>query len=237
MIDYKIIGSSSAGNSVLINGNILVDVGLPYKKIEPYMDAIKLVLITHIHQDHFKPSTVRRMSMEKPLIRFACGRWMVKSLIDAGVVKSRIDPLDDGMHYGYHCNGCDFGFIPIALHHDVPCFGYKFDFPNGKVFYATDTGNLNGIVARNFDLYLLEANYEDEEIKARMDEKKVRGEYAYEQRSLKYHLSKAQCDDFIARNAGPQSEFVYLHCHVDRDSNYRGSEPLTEWEKDESKDN
>lgn len=233
MIPYVVIGSGSTGNSVLINNNILVDVGLPYKKIEPYIQDIKLVLLTHAHQDHFKTSTVRRMSMEKPLIRFACGEWMVKSLVDAGVAKGRIRPIRDGMYYSYHCNGIDFGFIPVALYHDVPCFGYKFDFPGGKVFYATDTGNLNGIVARNFDLYLLEANYEDEEIKARMDEKKARGEYSYEQRSLKYHLSKAQCDDFIAKNAGPHSEFAYLHCHVDRGSDNNESGPLTEWEKDE----
>ena len=233
MIPYVVIGSGSTGNSVLLNNNILVDVGLPYKKIEPYMQDIKLVLLTHAHQDHFRPSTVRRMAMEKPLVRFACGVWMVKSLIDAGVAKGQVDPLKSGMHYGYHYGGDDFGFIPVELYHDVPCFGYKFDFPNGKVFYATDTGNLNGIVARNFDLYLLEANYEDEEIKARMDEKMARGEYCYEQRSIKYHLSKAQCDDFIAKNAGPLSEFAYLHCHVDRENSSNESEPWTEWEKDE----
>lgn len=234
MVPYVVIGSGSTGNSVLINNSILVDVGLPYKKIEPYMDKIQLVVFTHEHLDHFKSSTVRRISMEKPLVRFCCGIWMVKPLIDAGVAKSQIDPLKAGMHHGYHCHGEDFGFIPVELYHDVPCFGYKFDFPNGKVFYATDTGHLKGIVARNYDLYLLEANYEDDEIKARMDEKKANGEYCYEQRSIKYHLSKAQCDDFIAKNAGPLSEFAYLHCHVDCENDGHDSEPLTEWEKDES---
>ena len=230
MVPYVVIGSGSTGNSVLINNSILVDAGLPYKKIEPYMDGIKLVLITHEHLDHFKSSTVRRISMEKPLVRFGCGVWMVKPLVDAGVAKSQIDILRENMMYGYGiCN-----VIPIELVHDVPCFGYKIHFKDSKVFYATDTGNVNGIVAKNYDLYLLEANYEDEEIKARMDEKKANGEYCYEQRSIKYHLSKAQCDDFIAKNAGPLSEFAYLHCHVDRENDSHDSEPLTEWEKDES---
>ena len=88
-------------------------------------------------------------------------------------------------------------------------------FPAGKVFYATDTNNLNGITARHYDLYMIEANFEDDVIREKIAAKKAAGEYAYERRVLKNHLSKAKCDDFIYRNIGPGSEYVYLHCHVD----------------------
>ena len=66
MIDFDIIATGSTGNAVIIEKNILVDAGVPYKKIEPFMKDLKLVLLTHAHSDHFKASTLRRMSLEKP---------------------------------------------------------------------------------------------------------------------------------------------------------------------------
>ena len=116
--------------------------------------------------------------------------------------------------YGYGiCN-----VIPVSLVHNVPNCGYKIHFPAGKVFYATDTNNLNGIVARHYDLYMIEANYEDEEIQRKIAEKQAAGEYAYEMQVLRNHLSKAKCNDFIYKNIGPHGRYVYLHCHVDHES-------------------
>ncbi len=212
MIPYVVIGTGSKGNSVLVNNSILIDVGLPYIRIEPYMGKIKLCLLTHIHGDHFKPSTVRRMALEKPRLRFGCGKWMVKPLVDAGVAKTQIDILEESKMNMYGiCN-----VIPVMLSHDVPNYGYKLHFANGKVFYATDTGSLDGISAKGYDLYLCESNYQDDELRARMDEKLAEGRYAYEQRTMRYHLSKQQCDDWLYRNMGRNSEYVYLHCHEER---------------------
>ena len=84
MIDYTVIATGSQGNSVLLNRSILIDFGVPYKSVEPYVDGLKLVLITHRHSDHFKPSTARILAHNKPLLRFGCGPWMVKLLVDAG---------------------------------------------------------------------------------------------------------------------------------------------------------
>ncbi len=212
MIDYKIIATGSQGNAVIINKKVLIDFGISFKRIQPYLDDIKIVLATHSHGDHFKASTARLMALNKPLLRFGCCGWMKKHLLEAGVPDRQIDVYVPGVLYDYKA----FGLIPFEVTHDVPNCGYKLFFANDKVFYATDCGNLNGIIARGYDLYLLEANYEDEEIQARMDAKRAEGKYAYEQRALKYHLSKKQCDDFIYRNAGPKSEYVYLHCHEDR---------------------
>ncbi len=115
--------------------------------------------------------------------------------------------------YGYGiCN-----VIPVLLVHDVPNCGYKLHFPIGKVFYATDTNNLNGIKAKHYDLYMVEANYEDDVIQEKIAAKKEAGEFAYERRVLQTHLSKEKCDDFIYRNIGPSGEYVYLHCHVDNE--------------------
>lgn len=213
MVPYHIVSTGSQGNAVVINTVILVDCGVPYKAIEPYVRGLKLVLLTHIHSDHFRPSTLQRLANERPTLRFACCRWLVADLVAAGVHTRNIDVLEIGTMYGYGiCN-----VIPVPLVHNVPNCGYKIHFPIGKVFYATDTNNLNGITARHYDLYMVEANYEDEVIKAKIAEKKAAGEYAYEVRAMHNHLSKAKCDDFIYRNIGPGGEYVYLHCHVDEE--------------------
>ncbi len=213
MIDYQVLSTGSQGNAVLINKAVLIDCGIPYKVIEPYIGGIKLVLLTHIHGDHFRASTLKRIAFERPAVRFGACEWLIKPLADAGVPARSIDILKVGYQYDYRI--CQV--IPVPLVHDVPNCGYKVHCPGGKMLYATDTNNLHGISAKDYDLYMLEANYEDEEIQERIARKEEAGEYAYEKRVLKTHLSKAKCDDFIYSNVGPMSELIYLHGHVDRE--------------------
>lgn len=212
MIDYNVLATGSTGNCVIINGNVMIDCGVPYKVVKPYMDSVKLVLLTHGHSDHFKASTLKKMAEEKPLLQFGVCPWLVKSLVDSGVSKRQINVMQPNMRYGF---GICY-VIPVEMMHDVENVGYKLQFKNGKVFYATDTGTLSHVIAKDYDLYMVESNYEDAEIRARMDAKIANGQYAYEQRAMKYHLSKQKCDEWLERNRGPTSEFVYLHGHVDR---------------------
>jgi len=211
MIEYSIVSTGSVGNCVVLDTRVMVDAGVSYVKVEPYMEKLKLLLLTHQHSDHFKPSTVRRMAFEKPKLRIGCPPYMAGLLVDAGVAKNQIVVMRQNLMYGFGiCN-----VIPFSVFHDVPNVGYKIHFPNCRVFYATDMGHLNGIVAKGYDLYLVEANYEDDEIKARMDAKIAQGIYPYEQRALRYHMSKAKCNDWLVKNMGAQSEYAYLHCHTE----------------------
>lgn len=211
-IPYTVIGTGSTGNAVVLSNRILVDCGVPYREIAPYIKQIQLVLFTHCHGDHFNPATVRRLAAERPSLRFAGGTWMLQMMVDAGISKRNIDMLECGRMYNYGIAS----IIPVRLNHNVPNCGYKIHFAGGKVFYATDTNDLNGISARGYDLYLVEANYEDEEIHRRIKEKEIEGAYAYEKNVLRNHLSKAKCDAWIYANAGYASEYVYLHQHRDR---------------------
>lgn len=208
-IEYNIISTGSKGNAVVINKIILIDCGVPFKALKPYVKDIKLILLTHIHGDHFNKRTIKKLASERPTLRFGCGKWLAEALVECGVSKKNIDILEFDTMYGYGaCN-----VIPVSLSHNVPNCGYKIHIGGKKIFYATDTNNLNGIAAKNYDLYLIEANYEDAEIKERIDNKKVNGEYAYEIQVLDNHLSKAKCDDFLYSNMGSNSVYVYLHQH------------------------
>lgn len=217
MVSYKVISTGSRGNAVII-GKVLVDCGVSFKAIQPDINNIRLVLLTHIHGDHFNPATVRRLASERPLLRFAACRWLIKPLVDAGVSERQIDVLDPGYVFDYGI--CKVS--PFALQHDVPNCGYKLYFPAGKAIYATDTCTLDGVEAKDFDLYLIEGNYEANELEQRIAEKLMKGQYVYEYRVMRTHLSRQQCDDFVARNIGPTGEYVYLHAHVEAEERVIG---------------
>ena len=152
------------------------------------------------------------MALEKPLLKIGCGPFLEDALLEAGVRKNQIVVLQPRMIYD--CGICNV--IPEVLYHDARNYGYKLHFPKGKVFYATDTRSLAGISARGYSLYLIENNFREKDIKARMDAKLAAGQYAYEQRVIKNHLSEERCNNWLAQNMGPRSEYIYLHQHVDR---------------------
>lgn len=212
MIQYNILSTGSEGNAVIIQGAVMIDCGVSWKLIAPYAKNLKLVLISHVHVDHLKKQTVKRLAAERPTLRFGCGRFLVPALLNAGVKETNIDVLDAGVMYGYGL----LNVIPVILTHNVPNYGFKLHFKAGKVFYATDTGSLNGISAKNYDLYMVEANYGEQEIQERIKAKEEAGSYAYEYAVLRNHLSLEQCNDFIYRNIGPGGEYVYLHQHKER---------------------
>ena len=207
---YKIISTGSKGNAVILNDEILIDCGVPYKAIKPYVKDLQLVLLSHNHFDHLKPSTIRKLQEERPTLRFGCGKWLLPSVLACGVRKSNIDVYTPNTKNRYTD---DLQLIMIPLKHNVSNCGYKIYLHGEKIFYATDCNNLDGIDAPNYDLYMIEANYEDEEIQRRIEEKQANGQYVYEYQVLNNHLSKKKADEFIIANAGDKSRFVYLHGH------------------------
>lgn len=209
---YNIIKTGSAGNAVVIDNRVLVDCGVPYKTLGAVAKQVSLVLLTHIHNDHFRASTLKKLAKERPMLRFGCCDWLVKPLIDAGVSIRKIDVMELNRSYTFG----NMTVSPVPLVHNVPQCGWKIHTPNGKAIYCTDTNSLDGVEAEGYDLYLIEANYTDEQIAERIREKEERGEYAYEHEVMNNHLSKSKCDDFIYRNARENSEYVYLHEHVER---------------------
>ena len=209
-MEYVIISTGSKGNAVILNNAILIDCGVPYKALKPFVKGLKLVLLTHIHSDHFKPETIRKLANERPTLRFGCGKWLLPSVLACGVRKSNIDIYTPNLKNRYTD---DLQLIMIPLKHNVSNCGYKLFLNGEKIFYATDCNNLDGIDAPNFDLYMIEANYEDAEIQRRIEEKQANGQYCYEYQVLQNHLSKKKADDFIIANAGDKSRYVYLHGH------------------------
>lgn len=206
---YNIISTGSKGNAVVIDGIILVDCGVPFSALKNVYCDIKIVLLTHIHVDHFKHSTIRMLAQKRPTLRFACGKHLVNDLLECGVAPSNIDVLEIGTKYDYGA----FKLVPVKLYHNVPNVGYRLYIGREKIFYATDTSTLAGITAKNYDLYMVEANYEPEKLIEAINTKNKQGEYAYEKNVLRNHLSKPDCDEWLEANKGKDSICVYLHQH------------------------
>ena len=115
-MNYKIISSCSTGNATIIKDIILIDCGVTFKRLEKYYKKFKIVLLTHIHSDHFNKTTIKKLAEERPTLRFACCEWLTKQLLECGVKKRNIDVLKIGTKYDYKL----FKIVPIKLYHDVP---------------------------------------------------------------------------------------------------------------------
>lgn len=212
-MNCNVIATGSTGNAVLLDGGILMDCGVSYKLLAPHMRNIRLILLTHEHGDHLKPSTVLRIHKERPTLRFGCGPWLASHLLVAGVAPQNIDILHPGQRYSY---GDQLQVQSVNLAHDVPNCGWMLWIGGETALYATDTGSMDGVSAPGFDLYMIEANYTEQDLAERVQRKLETGEYIYETRAASIHLSRESADLWLAENAGPNSKVVYLHQHVER---------------------
>ncbi len=208
-MNYKIIATGSDGNAVVLNDYILIDCGVSFRSLDFVKKNLKIVLLTHIHSDHFNPVAVRMLAASRPTLRFACCEWLLPAVVACGVNKANIDLLKIGKIYNYGT----FMISPVQLYHDVPNCGWRIFSGNEKAIYITDTSTVKGISAKNYDLYLVEANYSEPEIQERIRAKEVLGQYIYEYRVLRTHLSKEKCDKWLLENIGENSEYVYIHQH------------------------
>lgn len=217
---FDVISTGSGGNAVVLNKNILIDCGVPFSKIKPYMKDLQLVLLSHCHFDHFNPRTVRALHRERPGLRWGCCDWMVGWLLDAGVDKRVIDVYDPDIK-AFEMYGPRISIRPERLTHDVPNCGYHLRLApeHGKlerIFYATDTGTLEGVEAKEYDWYLIEANHTRAELEERARAKLDAGQFAYEIRAARNHLSQEQAEEWLYSQMGPNSQYVFLHQHEEK---------------------
>lgn len=200
---YNVLSSGSSGNCVIYHNSIAVDMGLPYSKIKPYQNNLQIVLLTHCHRDHFNISTIKKLAFERPTLRFACGAFLAELL--QGI--KNVDIIEPGKIYDY----THFKISPVVLYHDCPNFGYRIFKNDTKIIHCTDTAHLEGITAKNYDLYAIESNYNEDTIFETIERKKAKGEFAYQTGAINSHLSEQQARDFIFKNRGQQSQVVRLH--------------------------
>ena len=210
---YEIIQTGSKGNCLIINENIMLDCGISYSKLKNKLNKIKIIFISHAHKDHLLPTTIKKIAYEKPNIKFLVGKYLVSKLLELGVNKKNIITFDLDKWY-------DIGIFKAKMQyvfHDVPNNCIHIEFKNGeKIFYAVDTSSIDHIEAKDYTCYFIEANYEtDEEITQKIIEAKQNGKFTYLERVRETHLSQLQAINWLDKNKGVDSEYVFIHQHQD----------------------
>lgn len=206
---YEIINSGSDGNCIIVEKFFMLDCGVSYKKIKPYLDKVRIIFISHSHSDHYNKNTLKQIHFNYPNIKFVVGsKDLVKKLnIESEIRPSSIFILPCSKWY-------NLGALKVKLEgltHDVPNHLCKFEIRNKKGIYIVDTGNVYNIIAKNYDLYLIESNYMDNILEKNRQYINENELYNHLYRVEEVHLSYKQSMDFLIDNMGENSRYELIH--------------------------
>lgn len=209
MLEYNIISSSSNGNCIIVKNSLMLDCGVSYKKIKPYLDKVRIIFISHIHKDHLNPKTIKQIVYNYPTIRFLSGnREVTKNLYLCGVQPSGIIYMPNDNKW-YDMRLLKFKMQPIE--HDVMNTCLHFEMCGKKGIYIVDTNNVDDIKAKDYDLYLIESNYNQDILQQHIDNCEDESELYYLNRVPRTHLSFEQANSFLLENMKEDSWFAYIH--------------------------
>ena len=205
---FSVNGSSSKGNNIIVENILMLDCGLSYFKTATNLSKVKIIFISHSHNDHMRQSTIKKIAYNFPNIVYVTrDKQMVYRLYKLGVPMNKIFHIKNNNWY-------DLKLLKIKidkLTHDTPNYALHFEINGEKGIYICDTANVDNIIAKNYNLYLIEANYNEKVLKEHIESCDDEGELKYLQRVPLTHLSYEQSNDFLIKNMGDKSEFYYLH--------------------------
>lgn len=154
---------------------------------------------------------IKQIAYNYPTIKFITGsKEVVEKLVKCNIRKKNIYLLKEGIRY-------DLGLVKVRLiylFHDVDNYGLKWEMGGKKGIYIVDTERIDHIVAQDYDLYLIENNYQEDIIEQHIKEAQENNDenkLYYLQRTLNTHLSKQKCDEFLMNNMGENSIYEYVH--------------------------
>lgn len=155
----KVIGSSSSGNSYILeasDGVLVIECGLPLIEVKKALDfnigRIAGAIVTHQHGDHSK--------FIAEYLKSAIRVCALKEVFDAHNLKQRIFCKTIEPMHGYRIG--TFKVYAVPVEHDVPCVGFVIEHEEmGKMLFVTDTMMFEYRI-ENLSHILIEANYSDE---------------------------------------------------------------------------
>lgn len=198
-MNYKIIQTGKSGNCVLIN-DILVDCGVPFERIAPYINGVNYVLLTHIHSDHVNKETLESIKQLYPHIAVIGNREVHERF---GVTHV-ITPGGFGLKMPHYV------FEGIELSHSVMTTGFTWRDRGKDILFCVDTANLDNVPRRTYDYMFLESNYDAElihDIEAWIELRKRMRLTEYRR-----HLSRQEAQNFFQQHRNTDhSVLIELH--------------------------
>ena len=195
---YEIISTGSEGNAVLIN-DVLVDCGVSFNQIKEHLYDVKYLLLTHIHGDHVKPSTLKSIKKLFPKIKII-GNYEVHQKFGVDIIANANYPVETD-HYT---------FLPFECDHDVLTYGYTWQYGDLNIIYVTDTSNLDNAPDLKYDFLFLESNHCEQKVESILLNPAKFGYNAYS--GAKRHLSTQKAKAFYYMHRKDRnSELIELH--------------------------
>lgn len=216
---FKIHFSGSKGNSASIyyeNIGFLIDIGRPYRHIEPHLFNKQFILISHRHHDHLVYTTYKKIRENFPHIKILGNADVNKQLI-----KRKLPELDIIFKDDFQFKIGDVKFTTLQNYHGAgeeytETHGFILESPSQNLLFATDLSTLidyeNYLLTNNLklDIILLEANYDPQVIGFYEATKQHTGYSIFSSGSYR-HLSTTEREVFVDKFAKPHAIDVELH--------------------------
>lgn len=211
---YNKIASGSSGNAIIYDETILVDFGVAYKYVKPFLNSIKYLLLTHRHTDHLNISAILRMVSEYPDIDIIGHEETIGLLSDFHLDNLFVIDSNEWFELG------DYTVASVDLIHDEKNIGYRIlkpIFEDGKyvrdykIFHATDTRDLFNVEAVGYDIYFIEFNHCEEIINRNIEERHRLGKFAHGVNAREYHQSNQRAKKWLEKNNIAGGKIVPLH--------------------------
>lgn len=172
MVGVTVLGSGSAGNSIIIQGEdraLLIDVGFSMKKTREKLatagvdvSGISAILISHEHSDHVKGLRVAAKQLGVPVY---CNRSTAMVMKNRETAPAKLNLFSTGSTF----TDGEFTVTPFPIPHDaMDPVGFIIQTGQHKIGIATDVGHVSNPVAyhlRECDILIIESNHDLELLK------------------------------------------------------------------------
>lgn len=232
---FDIHFTGSKGNCASIyydNLGFLIDIGKPYKYIEPYLFNKQFILLTHRHQDHLVYTTYKKIRENFPHIKI-----LGNQEVNENIVKRKLPELDIIFKDDFQFQIGEVKFTTLQNYHGAgeeytETHGFILESPSQNLLFATDLSTLvdyeeycltNKI---KFNIILLEANY-DPQVIGLSEYMKIHSGYNTFNNGSYRHLSTIDREEFVTKFKNPDAIDIELHVS----ERYRSFEGLMKLEK------
>ena len=223
MIRYAVLGSGSNANSYIFENDgvsFIVDNGFSCRECLRRMDelgfdpeSVRYIFVTHLHSDHIRGIKVLSKKLKVPVVTHRECR--IDTHLKGGVYKKL--PVAEGEIFKF--NGIEV--TPFFTSHDVPfALGFFFKMGGGTFALITDTGEISEDIysyARQAEVLFLEANYNEQMLKAGSYPEDLKKRIASREGHLSNHAA-IRLMNRLHLDSLSRVERVYF-CHLSKNNN------------------
>lgn len=212
----EILGTGSTGNAVLIDDSIMIDCGLGVRKLMPYLQNVRHLFITHRHSDHLNISVLKNIvkKISPAIVEYGlhvnsdCYNLIAKKDSElAEMIKT--DLLTGHDDFEIEVNGNTYRVETYPLYHDVENQGFVFTKNGHTLIHATDTSTMQDAPKRQYDVILVEGNYDESKLIEYLQSEDHQTRYRAA-RNLR-HLSIQAHENFVKSHSHSKTQSLMLH--------------------------